>query len=140
MRCIENLYSPRVEEGDAVNKAAYYLGMVEDREWTVKESLEAQGLTPCNEMQNLLGKIPFHPRLAKEETPNPRVQERCRMALYDLDRFRRFVLESRFLQTFYVEKNGDFREGQVRVPFQVKNRVPPFNQKCVGIFFFVPVM
>ncbi len=26
------------------------------------------------------------------------------MALYDLDRFRRFVLESRFLQVFYVEK------------------------------------
>jgi len=83
---------------------SFCLGMVEDREWTVKEYLEDQGLAPYNEMQNLLEKISSHPRLSRENIQNPKVQEMCRMALYDLDRFRRFVLESRFLQIFYVEK------------------------------------
>jgi uncharacterized protein len=83
---------------------SFCLGMAEDREWTVKEYLEDQGLTPYGEMQSLLEKISSHPRLTKEKISNPKVQEMCRMALYDLDRFRRFVLESRFLETFYVEK------------------------------------
>jgi Fe-S-cluster containining protein len=80
------------------------LGMKEDREWTVREYLQDQGVGPYNEMQNLLGTISGHPRLSRENIRNPKVQEMCRMALYDLDRFRRFVLESRFLQIFYVEK------------------------------------
>jgi Fe-S-cluster containining protein len=80
------------------------LGMKEDREWTVREYLQAQGADPYDEMQNLWGKILSHPRLMGENIRNPKVQEMCRMALYDLDRFRKFVLESRFLQIFYVEK------------------------------------
>ena len=83
---------------------SFCLGMEEDREWTVMEYLEDQGLAPYNEMQNLLGKISSHPRLSGEFIRNPKIQEMCRMALYDLDRFRRFVLESRFLQIFYIEK------------------------------------
>jgi hypothetical protein len=55
-------------------------------------------------MGNLLSKITSDPRLSMEKIQNPKVQDMCRMALYDLDRFRRFVLESRFLQIFYVEK------------------------------------
>jgi hypothetical protein len=41
-----------------------------------------------------------------------KVQEMFRMALDDLDRFRRFVLESRFLKTFYVEKEIGKRSRQ----------------------------
>jgi hypothetical protein len=78
--------------------------MKEDREWTVREYLQEQGLAPFNDMLKLLERISSHPRLAGENIRNPRVQEMIRMALYDLDRFRRFVLQSRFLQIFYVEK------------------------------------
>ena len=87
-----------------IAQSSFCLGIKEDREWMVKEYLEDQGLDIYNEMQNLLGKISSHPRLSKEKIRNAKVQEMCRMALYDLDRFRRFVLESRFLQIFYVEK------------------------------------
>ena len=82
----------------------FCLGMNEDRQWTVKEYFQDQGLAPYQEMQRLLGTISSNPRLSKENIRNPKIQEMCRMALYDLDRFRRFVLESRFLQIFYVEK------------------------------------
>jgi Fe-S-cluster containining protein len=87
-----------------VAQPSFCLGIAEDREGTVKEYLEDQGLSPYSEMQKLLEKISSHPRLTKEKISNPKIQEMCRMALYDLDRFRRFVLESRFLETFYVEK------------------------------------
>jgi Fe-S-cluster containining protein len=87
-----------------IAQPAFCLGMGKDREWTVTEYLESQGVAPYNEMQKLLEKISSHPRLTKEKISNPKIQEMCRMALYDLDRFRRFVLESRFLETFYVEK------------------------------------
>ena len=82
----------------------FCLGMKEDREWTVEEYFQDQGLAPYQEMQRLLGRISSHPRLSEEKIRNPKIQEMCHMALYDLDRFRRFVLESRFLQIFYVEK------------------------------------
>ena len=41
---------------------------------------------------------------SRESIQNPKIQEMCRMALYDLDRFRRFVLKSRFLEIFQVEE------------------------------------
>src|SRR5512135_3107004 len=84
--------SPRSERGGW--RISFYCSTFKD-----------QGLAPYNEMQILLGKISSHPQLSGEFIRNPKIQEMCRMALYDLDRFRRFVLESRFLQLFEVEKD-----------------------------------
>ena len=80
------------------------LGMKEKREWTVREYLCDQELDPYNEMEKPFRKITSHPRFSQEKIRNPKIREMCRMALYDLDRFRRFVLESRFLEVFYVEE------------------------------------
>jgi len=80
------------------------LGMGEERDTTVREYLGGQGLSLYAESETLLGRIASHPRFSKEHIQNPKVREMCRMALYDLDRFRRFVLESRFLEIFEVEK------------------------------------
>ncbi len=81
------------------------LGLGEEWDQSVEDYLKAQGVLPYDEMERLLLKISQAPRLFAERIRNPQVQEMCRMALYDLDRFRRFVLESRFLQLFYVEKD-----------------------------------
>ncbi len=83
---------------------SFCLGMGEERETTVGEYLGGQGLSLYAESETLLGRIASHPRFSKEHIQNPKVREMCRMALYDLDRFRRFVLESRFLEVFEVEK------------------------------------
>jgi Fe-S-cluster containining protein len=79
------------------------LGMGEDKTRPVRKYLKEQGLEPYEEMEVALRKLTAHPRLSEERIENPKVQEMCRMALYDLDRFRRFVLESRFLDIFHVE-------------------------------------
>ncbi len=83
---------------------SFCLGMGGEEETTVGEYLGRQGLSHYAESETLLGRIASHPRFSKEHIQNPKVQEMCRMALYDLDRFRRFVLESRFLEIFEVEK------------------------------------
>ena len=80
------------------------LGMKEQRELTVGKYLRDQGLEPYNKMEKPFERIISHPSLSEEKIRNPKIQEMCRMALYDIDRFRRFVLESRFLEIFYVDK------------------------------------
>ncbi len=80
-------------------------GLGEDSERGVGEYLQSQDVLPYEEMERPFERIASDPRLRRERIENPRIQEMCRMALYDLDRFRRFVLESRFLQLFYVEKD-----------------------------------
>jgi hypothetical protein len=80
------------------------LGMREKREWTVRQYLCDQGLDPYNEMEKPFASLASHPCFSQEKLQSPKIQEMCRMALYDLNRFRRFVLESRFLEIFYIEK------------------------------------
>lgn len=94
------------QEGDFhfIVVPSFCLGMEEEGESTVQDYLESQGLAPYNESERLLSRIASNPRFSKTNIQNPKVQEMCRMALYDLDRFRRFVLESRFLEIFHVEK------------------------------------
>ncbi len=83
---------------------SFCLGMKEGAELTVQAYLEGQGMGPYNESERLLGRIATDPRFSKTAIRNPKLQEMCRMALYDLDRFRRFVIESRFLEVFEVDK------------------------------------
>ena len=83
---------------------SFCLGMKEEDATTVQEYLAGQRVESYEESEKLLGRIASNPRFSKANIQNPKIQEMCRMALYDLDRFRRFVLESRFLQIFYVEK------------------------------------
>ncbi len=95
----------RIGEFQFIANPSFCLGMREERETTVSEYLEGQGLAVYSESESLLGRRAAHPRFSKEHIQNPKIQAMCRMALYDLDRFRRFVLESRFLQLFEVEKD-----------------------------------
>ncbi len=94
------------EEGEFrfITDPSTCLGMKEKRQWTVREYLSDQGLDPYNEMEKPFRKITSHPCFSQEKIQNPEIQEMCRMALYDLNRFRRFVLETRFLKVFYVDK------------------------------------
>ena len=80
------------------------LGTREEKGLTVQSYLEEQDMAPYDEGERLLGRIASDGRFSKAAIRDPKLQEMCRMALYDLDMFRRFVLESRFLQIFEVDK------------------------------------
>jgi hypothetical protein len=78
-------------------------GLASERALSLGEWIEEQGIPVYHEMEALFKKITANDRLTKEKITNKKIQEMVYMACYDLDRFRRFVLESSFLQRFEVQ-------------------------------------
>ncbi len=74
------------------------------REHSVREWIESQKLDPFDQMQAPFLELMSHPGWDAAE---PMSQEKLAMyfmSLYDLDRFRRFVMETRFLELFEVDE------------------------------------
>lgn len=72
-------------------------GFCDDREWTVAEWMANQGVAEYDEIGELFSAIVTSARIHQGAKLNPQQMEMFYMACYDLDKFRRFVLESRFL-------------------------------------------
>lgn len=75
-------------------------GFREDREWVVSEWMQNQGVGQFDELDYRYSMLTGNPQVQEHELDNDRVREMILMAAYDLDRFRRFVFESRFLAKF----------------------------------------
>jgi len=81
----------------------FCLGLEADRTLSLSEYIEEQGIPVYMEMEALFKKISTNERLLKEKITNKKIQEMLFMACYDLDRFRRFLLESTFLDLFDID-------------------------------------
>ena len=79
------------------------LGQKEDAEWVIKDWFADQGLPPYEEMDLRFRLITEYSRLEEAGIDHPQVQQMFRMACYDLDTFRRFVLETQFFEKFEVD-------------------------------------
>ena len=79
------------------------LGYQEDQELRVIEWLEDQGVMDYQRVNNYYAEITSHPKLAEMAVSNDQVRQMIYMATYDLDRFRKFVLGSRFKDLFEFE-------------------------------------
>lgn len=79
-------------------------GRGEPNELGLLEWLKTQEVAPYEEMDLRFQMVTRYPRLAEAGVGDPRVQHMFRMACYDLDTFRRFVFETRFLEVFDVEE------------------------------------
>ena len=77
-------------------------GFEADRTLSLSTYIEEQGIPVYLEMEALVKAITTNERLTREKITNPKLQDMIYMACYDLDRFRRFVLESSFLDRFEV--------------------------------------
>ena len=82
---------------------AFCRGLEADRAVTLSEWIEEQEIPIYLEMEAPFKKITTNEGLAKTTITNKKIQEMFYMACYDLDRFRRFVLESTFLERFEIE-------------------------------------
>jgi len=97
------------EEGP-VNEEFYFfirephcLGYQEDKEWTIESWRIDQGVDIYDEMNRGWKEIQLRRNpLIKELDSNKQAQ--IYTASYDMDRFRRFVFESRFLDVFDIDK------------------------------------
>ncbi len=74
------------------------------QEHSVREWIEQQQLDPFDQMQAPFLALMSHPGWEKPENLTEQKLAMFYMALYDLDRFRRFVSETRFLELFEVDE------------------------------------
>ncbi len=77
-------------------------GAGQDR--SVRQWIDQQGVDPFDQMQGRFLELMSHPGWDKPELLTQEKLDMYFMTLYDLDRFRRFVSETRFLELFEVEE------------------------------------
>lgn len=77
-------------------------GFEEQSTQTIEQWIQDQGIAKYDEMGALFQPLAFDQRLADGRELDPKQMEMFWMATYDLDTFRRFVLESTFLDRFDV--------------------------------------
>lgn len=76
------------------------LGLASDQEWTAADWVKDQGLDLYDRMEASFRDFTARLKFPEGKVPGPEVAQMFYMGCYDLDRFRRFVLESRFLDVF----------------------------------------
>jgi Fe-S-cluster containining protein len=87
----------------SVMDVPFCLGLGADRVLTLSEWIEEQGIAIYQEMEAPFKKITTNEFLTQNKITNKKIQEMFYMACFDLDRFRRFIMESTFLERFEVE-------------------------------------
>ncbi|MEE9610865.1 MAG: YkgJ family cysteine cluster protein [Desulfatiglandales bacterium] len=76
------------------------LGFEEGKQWTTEEWMADQGVDEYNAMNDQWLAIITSPKSLGQEKDIPRKIQMFYMASYDLDKFRRFIFESRFFDLF----------------------------------------
>jgi hypothetical protein len=82
-------------------KEPHCKGFEEDKEWTVAEWRKDQGVDLYDDMNRGWREL-FFTRNMKAQKLDEKKSKAFYMACYDIDAFRRFVFESRFLNVFDV--------------------------------------
>jgi Fe-S-cluster containining protein len=80
------------------------LGFEADREWTAEEWLEDQGIALYEEKNQPYKELSLHKKLQEGEGLGPVKTHMFYITCYDLDRFRRLILESSFFNRFEVDE------------------------------------
>jgi Fe-S-cluster containining protein len=93
----------RAREKFFVVREGHCLGFNEERTWTIEEWTADQGLEEYSAMNDLWLEIISSQKSLGTEKEIPRKLQMFSMASYNLDKFRKFVFESRFLQLFDVD-------------------------------------
>ncbi len=78
-------------------------GLNERQSQRISEWLVDQGIIPYDRMNNLFAEITNPLKAQQPDIDNPSISKMIFMAMYNLDRFREFVLESSFLDRFEVD-------------------------------------
>lgn len=80
-------------------------GFDEDRQWTIQEWRDDQGSEHYDAMNREWKEVLMRRNLPGKLTLDPAKQRQFFIASYDLDSFRRFVFESRFLDKFDIPED-----------------------------------
>jgi Fe-S-cluster containining protein len=80
------------------------LGIEEGEEYTLKSWKKHQGIDAYNEMDDLFKEITLDKKLIKKDMHDPNLLQMFFM-VFDLDKFKRFIFESKFLDVFDVGRD-----------------------------------
>jgi Fe-S-cluster containining protein len=75
------------------------------RELMVSEWLSDQGIEEYDAWGTPFKELMLHPFWNSEDLLTPEQLEMFYMACYDIDRFRRFIFQTKFLQLFYIDED-----------------------------------
>jgi uncharacterized protein len=78
-------------------------GFEEDKEWTVRSWLADQGSDEYDRLGEMFKEINLHEHFLQGGTLEPAKLEMLHMVCYNIDKFRRFIFESKFLERFVVD-------------------------------------
>lgn len=99
----DKINEPVTEEFYFFIKEPHCLGFNEDSEWTIKNWRDDQGVDVYDDMNRGWKDILFRRNLPGHSLDEKK-QKAFYMACYDVDRFRRFVFESKFLEMFDIDE------------------------------------
>ncbi len=99
----DKINEPITEEFYFFIKEPHCLGFNEDAAWTIKSWRDDQGVDVYDDMNRGWKEILFRRNLPGHSLDEKK-QKAFYMACYDVDRFRRFVFESKFLEMFNVDE------------------------------------
>jgi Fe-S-cluster containining protein len=80
------------------------LGFEQEKTWRVEDWIVDQGVSFYEKYEGIYQDITEHERVKDLDVTNPDISNMLLMAIYDLDKFRKFVFESNFLKYFDVEE------------------------------------
>jgi Fe-S-cluster containining protein len=99
----DKINEPITEEFYFLIKEPHCIGFNEDSEWTIKSWRDDQGVDVYDDMNRGWKDILFRRNLPGHSLDEKK-QKAFYMACYDVDRFRRFVFESKFLEMFDIDE------------------------------------
>ncbi len=77
-------------------------GLNEDKEWTVEEWMQNQGLEIYEQKEKSFNRIPLHFHFTGMKNLDKHIKDVVFMACYDLDKFKKFIFDTGFLSYFWV--------------------------------------
>ena len=103
----------------SVMDVSFCLGLEVNSSISLAEWIEEQGVPVYQKVEAPFKRITTNEFLSQNKISNKNIQEMFYMACYDLDRFKRFVLESTFLERFEVapEVVGKITEDDLELYF-----------------------
>jgi len=91
------------EKFSIIADPAKCLGLNEQSDMRVIEWVEDQGVMDYQRAHNYYSEILDNPKLGELDVTSDKIKQMILMATYDLDKFRDFIFESRFLTIFDLE-------------------------------------
>jgi hypothetical protein len=77
-------------------------GLKEEREWTVKEWTENQGVDLDQKIEDTFNEIPKHLRFTGFASIDRHIKDIFIMVCYNLDKFRDYIFNSKFVEVFNI--------------------------------------